>query len=205
MTPLNIGDKIKVFTQVGLMKEPRWVCGVFLDHVPDDKAMVEVAGNKILSDIRKVKKHVRLAYVNGVCPELEKFATEHWPKLKAITVKAYERVIGRDPSELIIDDNEKTIHDKTENIFIGPAVVERETFLEFRENPCWGVGMIVCDHGTRWEPPSADEIEVGNNMNWANAANLFIDTLWKETHRDFWDDEAMKHDIIQEQEAEAKF
>ena len=187
LNEIQIGDRVKVFTQVGLMKEPKWVRGIFLDHVPEDKAMVEVSGNKILSETRNIKRHVRLPYVDGACKGLEEFASNNWSNLKDLTIKAYKEIMGRDPAELKIDDDEKIIYDSTESISIGPAIIERESFSEFREVPCWEVGMVVSDGGSYWEPPSVDEIQVGNQENFVNAANLFIDTLWKETHRSFWD------------------
>lgn len=185
---MEINDKVKVFTQVGLMKEPRWLQGTYLDEVPDGHAMVLVSGNRIMCDARKIKKHIRLERdENGNCPGLDRFIDQYWDQLKSIVSLGVAKLLAPNPPKIEIDEDEHIISIDGGAISIGSSVVEKETFMEFRETPTWAVSVAVGTSGSRWEPPDVDICDVGECQNVVGAAQLFVETIWKEMHRGFWE------------------
>lgn len=185
---LEIGDKVKVFTQVGLMKESKWLSGTYLDEVPEGSAMVLVSGNKIISDIRKVKKHTKLERnKDGSCLKLDRFVEQYWDQLKSLVSTGVASLLGPNPPKIEIDEEDHIISIENGWISISPGTIEKETFLEFIETPTWVTSVSCSTNGSYWEPPDVDVCDIGYNENVVNAAQNFVETIWKERTRSFWE------------------
>lgn len=184
----DIGESVKVFTEVGLMKKPRWLVGRFLDEIPEKKAMVEVSGNKVISDLNRVKKYIKIHYnEDGTCPVLDEFVNKHWDQLKSVVSTSVAQLLGPKAPKLNIDEQEKIISVDSGWISLSPGVIERESFTEFAEHPTWIVSVSVSTSGSRWDPPDVDICDIGNQANVVNAAQLFVNTIWNETNRGYWE------------------
>jgi hypothetical protein len=187
MTKFNIGDEVKVLTQVGLMKGPKWLVGRFLDEMPENRAIVEVKGHKVVCENHKVKKYRKLIVTeDGTYPELEEFVSKYWDQLKSVVTVGVAQLLGEKAPKIEINEDDKIIS-ADEWISIAPGVVERESFLEFAEHPSWTVSVTVSTSGSRWDPPDVDICEVGEHANVVAAAELFVNTIWKESNRGYWD------------------
>jgi len=179
---IQIGDKVKVFAQVGLMKESKWLVGSYLDDVPENSAMVEISGNRVIAQKCKVKK-----FIKATPEDTDKFTKNYWSPLKSIVALGVERLLGPNPPKLEINEEEYSISLQDGWISISPGIEERESIVEFAEHPCWTVSIAVSTGGGYWEPPDVDICDVGSCSNCVNAAQLFVETIWKETNRPFWE------------------
>lgn len=194
MIQFEIGEKVKVYAEVGLMKKPKWIVGTYLDELPMNGAMVEVHGNKIISDIYRVKRYKRLEFKNGSCPEVDKFVATYWDTLKNIISAGFTHLLGPKAPKIEIDEEEKIISVQDGWISISPGIVERESIIEFSEHPTWSVSIAFSSHGTWDSPPDVDVSEIGECSNVVGAAELFVNTVWKENNRGFWESAVPYHD-----------
>jgi hypothetical protein len=190
---MNIGQRIKAFVTLGLNKTPRWIDGTFLDEVPEGSAMIEVRGNKLIVESRKVKKYTKLSRnPDGSSPEEDEFVEKHWESLKSVVLLGVAQLLQ---SKYVVEVNEEEKIISVENgwISIAPGIVDRESIVEFAEHPTWTVSMAVQWGGGYWDPPDVDLVEVGHSPNVVNVAELFVNTIWKESNRGFWES-AMVYD-----------
>lgn len=184
---LQIGDRVKVFTQVGLMKTGRWLTGKYLDDVPDGSSMVEVSGNKVMCDRHKVRKYVRLER-DQYGQILSTFWDKTWEELKrAVTLGFNNPTVLHHAYALDIDEDEKMISIENGWISVSPSTVEKESIISFIEAPCWAISIATTGCQTYWEPADVDVNEVAYSENPINAAQLFVKTVWEESNRPFWD------------------
>jgi len=182
MGSIQIGERVKVFTQVGLMKESKWLVGEYLDDVPEDRCMIQVSGNRIISNRNKVKK-----FTKATQEDTDKFVKAQWPALKSMVSLGVEKLLGPNPPKLEIDEVEYSISVENGWISIAPSIEERESIIGFIECPCWSVAIAVSTGGGYWDPPDVDICDVGSCTNTVSAAQFFIETIWKETNRPFWE------------------
>mgnify|MGYP006266893325 CR=1 FL=1 len=192
MRNLEIGDEVRVFTQVGLMKAPKWLRGTFLDEVPNDQAMVEVSNNKLIADIRRVKKYRKVG-------SIDEFVSKYWKDLKSIISISIPKLLGPNHPQIEINDEDNIISVYNGAISIAPELIDRETFLEFLNTPSWVVSIAVPTGGGAWEPPDVDICAVGDRPHVVNAAELFVETIWKESNKSFWESAAEHYDYEQDQ------
>lgn len=174
---MKVGDKIKAYVQVGLMKKPRWIRGTMLED-----GMVEVSGNKLKPDCMNVKLWQPLKYIDGRCPEIESFRDENWEGLKRVVTESVARFFPED--EVRVDEDEKIISVADINVCVG--VKEAASIAAFREVPVWTVTYFRHVPATRWEPDDVDEVNCGDSSTTIGAARILVDALWKFHTDGYW-------------------
>jgi hypothetical protein len=174
------GDKIKAFTQVGLMKKPRWIRGTLLEG---EAFTVEVSGNRLQLEMGKVKLWQPLEYADGRCPKLDSFRDENWEDLKRVVTDSIARFFPQD--QIKIDESEKTV--SVNDLCVGVGSKELETIAAFREIPVWTVTYFRGIAATRWEPEDVEEINCGDSSTTIGAARILIDSLWKFHTEGYWE------------------
>lgn len=188
---MNNGDLVKVFTQIGSMKKPRWLVGNAIDcDFPELGILVETHSNTVWSESTKVKKFSRLGYDNktGLCPALVDFQNKNWDYLKNHVSKAMERFFPN--VDVQYDDKEKIIYAMDKHITIGAEVSEVESIAAFTEVPGWGVEIWKEIPATRWEPSNVDSASFGVTYTSMLAARLFLNAIWQVQHDSYWDGES---------------
>lgn len=173
---MKIGDKVKVFTQVGLMKKPEWLRGTLVED-----GVAEVHGNRIATEYGKVKLWKPIPHDDTGCPKVREFALNQWEELKQVVTNAVRHFLPE--KEVKFDDQEKTV--EVEGVTLYPDHKEMETIAEFREIPCWTASYWVTTY-SRTEPPDADEVVCGHAFNATQAARILIDSVLKNRADDYW-------------------
>ena len=171
------GDKIKAFVQVGLMKNPRWLKGDYVQMVGENHQVI-VSGNTLMLEVGKVKSWspIDLSVLDG-------FTETHWEDLKKVTIDSVAKFFPDE--EVRCDDDEKTLH--VGDLSIGPGIVERESIASFREIPVWSVTYWKPIAATYWEPSDVDEVVCGESHVAWQAAKILIDNLWGFKNESYWD------------------
>lgn len=184
----EINEKVKTFTEVGLMKKPRWLLASFLDHVPPYSAMLEINGNKVISNYNRIKKYRPLEKnFKGEYQELNDFVNKYWDSLKKLISMGVNKLLLPKPPVIEINEEDKIISIESGWISICPEIKEYESIIEFFEKPTWSVSVAASTSGGMWEPENTDICEVGEQSNVVCAAQLFVETAWKEINRGFWE------------------
>jgi hypothetical protein len=171
------GDKIKAFVQVGLMKNPRWLKGDYVQMVGEEHQVI-VSGNTLMLAVGKVKSWIPLG------PSvLEDFAASNWELLKEVVADSVAKFFPDE--EVRCDEDEKTLH--VGELSVGPGIVERESIASFREIPVWSVTYWRTIAATYWEPADADEVACGESAAAWQVAKILIDQLWAFKTESYWD------------------
>lgn len=180
---MNTNDEVKVFAQVGLMKEPKWLRGTLLEaHFPESGYLVQTSGNKIWSD--KVKRYERLVCKDGIYPAVIEFENKHWNSLKNFISDAMSKFFPNE--KLIIKEEEKIISACDEVVTINSGITEVESIASFAEHPVWEVQTWHSIPSTRWEPGDVDCKLIGNAFSSLSGAKIFVDAVWS-VHSDcYW-------------------
>lgn len=174
---MKIGDKVKAFVQVGLMKEPRWLRGTLVSE-----GVVEVNGNHLSLERDKIMRWQPLEYENGECQAIKDYADSTWDQLKELVNDAVAHFLPGEKVE--VDEKEKTI--TVHEVSISPGLHEIKTIAAFREMPTWNVSYWKYIPSTRWEPPDADEVDCGHGGPF-QAARILVDTILKFSADAYWD------------------
>jgi hypothetical protein len=177
MRHFSEGEKVRIYSKTGSMKEYRWIPAVVLEANFDDGILVESYKNKIWIEPSKVKHLIKFEYdqENHCWPEVKKFETERWDRMKKQVVNAMKNFFPN--KKVNIDEKEKII--KIENLFLSAGIEERETFDSFIDVACWSVSAEVCSGGSYTEPPSVEEVELGERASDTAATRLLIESLYK--------------------------
>lgn len=180
---MKSNDKVKVFAQVGLMKEPRWLNGILLeDSFPESGYLVQTSGNKVWSD--KVKRLYTLDCVDGVYPKVVKFEDKNWNDLKDLITKGINNFFPKEP--IVIKEEEKIISAYNDMVTISADITEVESISAFYEHPVWAIHTWHETASTRWEPADVDCKLFGNAFNSIDGAKCFIDAVWSIVSEGYW-------------------
>lgn len=174
---MKIGDKVKAFVQIGLMRNPKWIKATLVEE-----NTVEVHGNLLTLERGKIKGWSPLPHDDEGCPKVREFAQTQWEELKESVLKAALHFLPDDSVKF--DEEEKTV--EIAGVSLHPDLTEIETIAEFKEIPCWVASYWVTTY-SRSEPPDADEVICGHAGSPDNAARLLIDTVLKERANAYWD------------------
>lgn len=167
--------KIKAFVQVGLMKKPEWIKGKLLERT-DTHSVVSVAGNTLTLENRDVKEFKELAYVDGVCQQIEDFKNNNWEEMKQVVKDALAKFF---PKETVREDEvEKILYIGSDDLTIGVGTVERKTIVSFIEEPCWTVSYWKT-HYSYSTPPDAEEVNCGDSTTSIGIARILVDAIWR--------------------------
>lgn len=171
------GEKVRIHSKTGSMKEDRWIPAVVLDANFDDGILVESYKNKIWIEPSKVKHLIKFEYdqENQCWPEVKKFETERWDRMKKKVANAMKTFFPN--KEVNIDEKEKIIN--IDNLFLSAGIEERETWDSFMDVACWRVSAEVCSGGSYTEPPSVEEVEMGWSASEIAATRIIIESLYK--------------------------
>lgn len=175
---MKSGDKVKCFAQVGLMKEPRWLNGIFVEP-----GIVEIHGNRVCLETGKIKGWRPLPHDDNGCPAVREFTQSNWENLCRIVTQASDNFIPNDT--VVFDEDEKTI--EIDGITIAADYTEVTTIADIRETPCWTVSYWVQSSYSYLQPPDADEVVCGHAFNNYDAARLLIDSVLKCRADAYWD------------------
>lgn len=191
--PLPTSIKANIFKNGKQM----WVEGVVLDEMPSvAKCIVEIKGKELIMPLKDVKIFEKFKYVDGKCVAIEDFSRKFWNSLKLAVTEGFRYVLKQDISLLTFDDEENTIYYKNDFVSISLGSMEKTSLTRFVEVPCWEISVAQSIPGSRFEPPDVDLIVVGNCENTIGAAQLFVETIWKEEGRGFWD--SLDYTIVSE-------
>lgn len=186
---MKSGDEVKVFVQIGLMREPKWLIGEISRFHPfaDSKnIIVNVSGNRLCLTREKVR-----LWEPTTQKEIDQFSESGWERLKDAVEKGMKEFF---PDEKVsYDDAEKSIS-VGEHLYISAGSAEIKTIVSFREVPVWVVTEYVGVPATRWEPEDVSENERGSSANPVSAAKIFVDSLWNAKAEGFW--ESLHYDSV---------
>lgn len=174
---MKIGDKVKAFVQIGLMRNPKWIKATLVEE-----NTVEVHGNRLHLDRGKIKGWSPLPHDDEGCPKVREFAQTQWEELKATVTEAAKHFLPNE--EVKFDEEEKTV--EIAGVSLHPDLTEIETIAEFKEIPCWVASYWVTTY-SHSEPPDADEVICGHAGSPDNAARLLIDSVLKERANAYWE------------------
>lgn len=148
----------------------------------------------------KIKEYKRLERTGQEYPEQTKFVDDSWQKIKENIKESVGLFFPN--IHLEIDEDEHIVYAFGNSISICPAIVEREGIFAFTETSTWQVCVEVNYPSTFWEPSTSDIAAVSESPNPITAARMFLDTVWKYSTEDYWqnkyDDELAKEFIVQE-------
>lgn len=179
MRNFPLGSEVKAFVALGLNKKPRWTKAIYLENNTVEFNNSEV---KSLKD-SEIKLVVRLEYTNHEWPALNEFASKNWDTLKETVKTSMAKFFSE--KEYEFDDKEHTV--SCEGFYIGPAVVEHETYDSFIERPVWQLSVEEGYSGSLWEPPGADVVDLGCSHNDIIISRYLIDNLWKVQGDCYWE------------------
>ena len=177
------GDLVKVFTQIGSMRKPRWIIGNVVEgNFPECGVLVDIHGSAYWAEGRNVKSFKKMSCVDGVWPELESFKNNNWSKLKSAISRSASHFFPN--VKISYDDRDKII--STDCVSIGGGVSEVETIASFKEIPAWDVEIYYNIPATRYEPSDVDVKNYKTEANSVRAAKAFIDAIWLVQHENYW-------------------
>jgi hypothetical protein len=185
MKNIPVGSMVKGFAQLGTQNKERWVRGTYIGN---NKVEFWTGAVLALPD-DKIKEYKRFERIDQQYPEQTKFINDTWDQLKANIKESVSCFLPN--VKLEIDENEHIVYALCNTISICPAITERENIFAFTEISTWQICVEVNYPSTRWEPSTSDLAEVSDSPNPITAAKLFLDTIWKYSTEDFWQN---KHD-----------
>lgn len=173
---MKIGDKVKAFVQIGLMRKPEWLQATLVEE-----NTVEIHGNRLHLERGKIKGWRPLPYDGTSFPDLRDFAESNWQELKETVLAAASHFLPDE--EVKFDEEEKTV--EIAGVTLEARCTEIETIAEFKEIPCWTAFYWVTTY-SRNEPPDADEVICGHARLSDHAARLLVDSVLKERADNYW-------------------
>lgn len=188
------GEKVRIYSKTGSMREERWIPAIVLEANFDDGILVDSYKNKIWIEPSKVKHLIKFEYdqENHCWPEVKKFEAERWDRMKKQVANAMKTFFPK--KEVNIDENEKII--SVDNFSISAGVQERETFDSFMDVASWSVSAEVCSGGSYDEPPSVEEVEMGWCASEIGTARILIESLYKSEVDGYFDSLPWENDDL---------
>lgn len=179
----NLPESVKIL----IPSTGKWEEALVLDEINQEKCIVRYKRKEMVLNTNMVRPFKKLQYVGGRCEDVENFCKQNWNNLKHFVTLGYSHILKHKDNLLSFDDEEKTIYYKDSWISIAPGVLERSTILGFIERPCWEISISVMTSGSWDEPDDVDVVPYGSQENTVSAAQMFIELIWKEENRGFWD------------------
>lgn len=179
MRNFPLGSEVKAFVALGLNKKPRWTKAIYLENNTVEFNNSEV---KSLKD-SEIKLVVNLEYTNYEWPALKEFVSNNWETLK----ETFKIGIAKFFPDKKYDFDDKEHMVSCEGFYIGPAVVEHETWDSFIEKPVWQLSVEEGYSGTLWEPPGADVVDITHSQCDITIVRNLIDNLWKVQGDSYWE------------------
>lgn len=179
MRKFEFGIKVRAFAKLGLQKKPIWTEGIYLGN---NTVEFRNGSTQVLED-SQIKILKRLEYDNCEWPALNEFASKHWEELKETIKIGMAKFFPE--KEYDFDDKEHTV--SCEGFYIGPAVVEHETWDSFIEKPVWQLSVEEGYSGSLWEPPGADIVDISYSQSDLIISRNLIDNLWKVQGDCYWE------------------
>lgn len=186
--PVSATDRL-MYQRVLSSDEGIWEDALILDEIDSSRCIVKWRGYTVIVDTKLIRPFKKLEYnENGVCKESEQFYNQNWNYLKRFVTLGYSSVLNYDNKLLSFDEEEKIIYYKNDWISVGPGTLEKSSILGISERPCWEISMSVMMRSSSWdEPDDVDIVECGQSENTLAAAQTFIELIWKEENRGYWD------------------
>lgn len=174
---MKSGDKIKAFVKIGLMKNPDWKRGEYVEE--SDGHKVCVYGQTLTVERGDLKLWRPL---DNYDEALQRFAKANWEELKALVKAAAGKFLPGEAVDVNENEHAITINDVT----VSPGCTEVKTISSFCEFPCWVVSYWETTYSYT-EPPDADEVICGESRGNIGAARLLVDSILKMRADSYWD------------------
>ena len=180
MKNISVGSIVKGFTKLGSQTKEKWTRGTYIGN---NKVEFWTGVVVTLTD-DKIKEYKRFERIGQEYPEQAKFTQDNWHQLKENIKESVGLFFPK--VNLEIDEDEHVVYAFGNSISICPAIIERESILAFTEASTWQVCVEVSCPSTLWEPSSSELSEVSESPNPITAARIFLDTIWKYSTEDYW-------------------
>jgi hypothetical protein len=184
------GSIVKGFAKLGSQTKENWTRGTYIGN---NKVEFWTGAVLNLPD-NKIKEYKRLERIGRDYPEQSDFVNKNWENLKENIKDCMNKFFPQ--IKLEIDEEEHIIYALENCVSLCPAIIERESIFAFTETSTWQICVEMSYTSTLWEPSGSDSVEVSESPNHITASRIFLDTVWKYSTEDYWqnkyDDELAK-------------
>lgn len=145
--------------------------GYFVDNVP----------------LRSVREFRELTWIDGECSEINEMVERDVPNIVKSLTNALVKLL---PDQPFAVESNTVIVAYNGSLTMEPVVIETRTIGAFVERPGWSVTVWRQHPATRNQPEDVSDCVVGQYLNYGQAVQKFIETLFLMLSEDYWNNQA---------------